>query len=221
LLNPRRDFVFPGPRPLLAALALLLLGFCAAAQTPPPAADPSLAARLLAPGPLPDIVQGSPDAPATIIEYGSLTCSHCAAFHRDVWPRLKARYIDAGRAKFIFREFPLDPLSAAAFLLTRCPGAPPRGSLIDRLFDEQASWAFVDKPGSALKALMLDAGMSEATFERCIRDAALYRSVLQTRARAERLFSVKATPTFFVNGVMLTGERSLEDFERALSASMP
>jgi protein-disulfide isomerase len=181
----------------------------------------SRADALLAPGPLPDIVEGSPGAPSTIIEYGSVTCSHCAAFHRDVWPKLKIRYVDSGRAKFIFREFPLDPLSAAAFLLTRCPGAPPREALLDKLFDEQGTWAFGDKPGSALKTLMLDAGMTNETFETCIHDAALYKSVLEMRARAERLFSVKGTPTFFVNGMMLTGERSIEDFDRALAVTAP
>ena len=175
----------------------------------------------MAPGPLPDIVEGSADAPSTIIEYGSLTCSHCAAFHRDVWPALKARYIDTGKAKFIFREFPLDPLAAAAFLLTRCPGAPPREALLDRLFDDQADWAFVDKPGAALEALMLKVGMNQETFDTCIHDAALYKSVLEMRARAERLYGVNGTPTFFVNGVKLTGERAIDEFDRALTLTAP
>ena len=108
--------------------------------------------QLMSIGPLPDIVQGSPTAPATIIEYASMTCSHCAAFHETTWPELKAKYIDSGRAKFILREFPLDPLATAGFMLARCAGPDKRNLLIDQLFSQQKTWAFVDKPIEPLLA---------------------------------------------------------------------
>src|SRR5208282_1446895 len=98
------------------------------------------------PQPLPNIVQGSAGAPATIAEYASMTCSHCAAFHKTVWPGLKAKYIDTGKAKFILREFPLDPLATAAFMLACCAGPGKRDAVVDRLFDHQADWAFAANP---------------------------------------------------------------------------
>ena len=90
-----------------------------------------LEAALRKPRPLPDIVEGRGDAPAIIIEYASMTCSHCAAFHKEVWPALKAKYVDTGKAKFILREFPLDPLAIGAFMLARCAG-PDKRDAVDR-----------------------------------------------------------------------------------------
>ena len=116
----------------------------AATSSPQPtaAATASLAAplamvpidRLMTIVPLPDLVQGSPSAPITIIEYASTTCSHCAAFHETTWPELKAKYIDSGRAKFILREFPLDPLATASFMLARCAGSDKRDLWVDLSF---------------------------------------------------------------------------------------
>ena len=105
-----------------------------AAAAPAAASDATVAAELMQPGPLPDIVEGAAGAPATIVEYASMTCSHCAAFHEQVWPALKAKYVDTGKAKFILREFPLDPLAIAAFMAARCAGPDKRDALIDRLF---------------------------------------------------------------------------------------
>ena len=105
--------------PALVALAHALLASGAWAET---AAKPAVVAALAAPQALPDVVEGRADAPATIIEYASLTCSHCAAFHKDVWPQVKAKYVNSGKAKFILREFPLDPLASGAFVLARCAG---------------------------------------------------------------------------------------------------
>ena len=92
----------------LAACAAFALRAAAAAETPAP--SPAVLQPIDAPQALPDVVQGRADAPATIIEYASLTCPHCAAFHKDAWPAIKAKYVDTGKAKFILREFPLDPL---------------------------------------------------------------------------------------------------------------
>jgi len=111
------------------------------------------------PQPLPNIVQGSAGAPATIAEYASMTCSHCAAFHKTVWPGLKAKYIDTGKAKFILREFPLDPLATAAFMLACCAGPGKRDAVVDRLFDHQADWAFAANPVDKLKGQVVEGGM--------------------------------------------------------------
>jgi protein-disulfide isomerase len=204
------------------------------AAKPSPAPSPALAApapvaapvvmvpidQLMGIGPLPDIVQGSPSAAVTIIEYASMTCSHCAAFHDTTWPELKAKYIDSGRAKFILREFPLDPLAAAAFMLARCAGPEKRNIFIDQLFAQQKSWAFVDKPIEPLLALVKSLGMTQVEFETCLRNQDLYEQVNQSRERAAEAFNIDSTPTFFVNGRKMTGELAMADFDKLLDPTI-
>jgi protein-disulfide isomerase len=172
--------------------------------------------QLMAIGPLPDIVEGSPGAPSTIVEYASLTCTHCAAFHETVWPDLKAKYVDSGKAKFILREFPLDPLATAGFMLARCSGPDKRNLLVDQLFSQQKTWAFVDKPIQPLLDIVKQTGMSQIDFETCLKNQELYDQVNQSRDRAAEAFNIDATPTFFVDGRKLVGELTLADFDRLL-----
>jgi len=174
--------------------------------------------KLMKIGALPDIVQGSPAAPDTIIEYASMTCSHCAAFHESVWPRVKSKYVDSGRAKFILREFPLDAVAAAGFMLARCAGPEKRNLLIDQLFAGQKDWAFTEKPIERLRAEVKKVEMSDAEFETCLKDQHLFEAVNQTRDLAAAAFEIHATPTFFVNGHKLTGEVAIEDFDKILEA---
>jgi len=185
-----------------------------AAAAPAAASDATGAAELMRPGPLPDIVEGGASAPATIVEYASMTCSHCAAFHEQVWPALKAKYVDTGRAKFILREFPLDPLATAAFMAARCAGPDKRDALIDRLFARQEEWAFRDEP---LERLRHETGLSPADFLACVKDKALFDGVNETRDSAADRFGLDSTPTFFVNGHKLDGEPALPAFDAALA----
>jgi protein-disulfide isomerase len=172
--------------------------------------------QLMAPGPLPDMALGAAAAPVTIIEYASMTCSHCAAFHETTWPALKAKYVDTGKVRFILREFPLDPLAAAAFMLARCAGPERRNAIVDLLYTRQSAWAFGDKPLETLAALVKVAGVSQADFDACLKDQALYDEVNQTRQRAADAFKVSATPTFFVNGQEMNGELPIEAFDKVL-----
>ena len=192
-----------------------LLAFAAAAA-PAVAADATVAAALLQPAPLPDVVEGAAGAPATIVEYASLTCSHCAAFHDKVWPALKAKYVDTGKARFVLREFPLDPLATAAFMAARCVGADKRDALIDRLFARQAEWAFRDEP---LERLRRETGLTPDDFLACVKDKALFDGVNAERDSAAERFAVDSTPTFFVNGRRLDGEPALSAFDAALAGS--
>ena len=172
--------------------------------------------QLMATGVLPDIVQGAATAPITIVEYASMTCSHCAAFHETTWPELKSKYIDPGRVKFILREFPLDPLATAGFMLARCAGPEKRNVMVDQLFAQQKTWAFVDKPIEPLLAIAKQIGFSQTDFETCLRNQDLYEQVSQTRERAAADFNIDSTPTFFINGRKLTGELTIADFDRVL-----
>ncbi len=208
------------------AVFLLAWGACGAARADDVKPPPTLAViaptttvpvdQLMAATPLPDLVQGAASAPITVIEYASMTCAHCAAFHDTTWPEFKAKYVDTGRVKFILREFPLDPLATAAFMLGRCAGPEKRNLLIDQLFTQQKTWAFVDKPIEPLLAMVKTVGFSQTDFETCLRNEELYEQVSQSRERAAEAFNIDSTPTFFVNGRKLTGELSIVDFDKAI-----
>ena len=214
-----------------AALALSVSAVRAEEPAPTPAASPAYSPptvavvappvivaldQLMSIGPLPDLAQGAASAPIVIVEYASMTCTHCAAFHDTTWPELKSKYVDTGRVKFILREFPLDPLATAAFMLGRCAGPEKRNLLIDQLFTQQKTWAFVDKPIEPLLAMVKTVGFSQTDFETCLRNQDLYEQVSQSRERAAEAFNIDSTPTFFINGRKLTGELSIVDFDKAI-----
>ena len=177
--------------------------------------DPDVA-MLMAAGPLPDIVVGSANAPNTIVEYASMTCPHCAQFQTEVFPQVKAKYIDTGKARYILREFPLDNLAAAASMLARCSGNDRYYPMVDALFSTQESWAV---PGVDAKDKLLQiarqAGMSKDEFDKCLTDKELFSKIVQVRQIANDKFQVDSTPTFFINGKRLKGDHQLKDFEVA------
>ncbi|WP_114944896.1 DsbA family protein [Microvirga calopogonii] len=199
---------------------LQLLGTAAATVyfgTSLPALAQNVSAQDLAvPGPLGDIALGPADAKVTIIEYASMTCSHCAHFHATTWPELKKRYIDTGKIRFVLREFPLDPLATAGFMLARCDGNDKYYPITDLLFDQQKNWAFVDKPLDALRAMLKQAGFSQEKFDACLKDQKLYDAVNAVKNRAMEQFRVDSTPTFFINGQRHPGSMSIDELEKII-----
>ncbi|GJE16784.1 thioredoxin domain-containing protein [Methylobacterium marchantiae] len=176
-------------------------------------------ASLMEPGPLGDVWLGPKDAKVTIIEYASMTCSHCAAFHKQTWPTLKERYIDTGKVRFTLREFPLDPLATAAFMLARCDGDAKYYPITDLLFDQQQAWAYVQKPQSpvdALEQMLRQAGFSKEKFETCLKDQKLYAAVNAVKQKGLETFKVDSTPTFFINGERFKGEMTIEGIEKVI-----
>jgi protein-disulfide isomerase len=170
---------------------------------------------LLEPGPLPDQSLGKADAPITIIEYGSMTCPHCADFHTKTFPTLKEKYIDTGKVHFIFREYPLDELALSASMLARCAGSPRYFPMVDVLFQQQRRWA-TQNPLPELLIIARQAGFTQKTFEDCLQDKKLYADVAAMRDRASSKFKVESTPTFFINGRMLRGEFAARDIDKLL-----
>ena len=194
----------------LAAGALLApsAAFAQAANSVP-------VADLMAEGALPDVWEGSKDAPITIIEYASMTCSHCAHFHEATYPTLKSKYIDTGKVRFSLREFPFDPLAVAGFMVARCSG-DKREAMIGLLFAQQKNWAFSDKPLQGLTALVRQTGMSQEKFDACLQDKELYAKVNQVFEKASKQFRVDSTPTFFINGKKVSGAMSPAELDAQL-----
>jgi protein-disulfide isomerase len=166
-----------------------------------------------------DRILGKPDAPITIIEFASLTCPHCAAFEAETLPRIKQEWIDTGKAKLIFRDFPLDGLALKGAILARC--APPERfyGFIDVLFRQQDVWARAADPQAALGRIAKLGGMSEDQFQACMKDDAAQNKILAMRMAGEKDYKVESTPTFFINGKKLVGALPYESFAEALKAA--
>jgi len=172
-------------------------------------------AELLKPGPLEDIWLGPANAPVTVIEYASLTCSHCGHFHRGAGKELRARYIDKGLARLALRPFPLDPLSTVAFMMAL--SEPARYyEIVDLLFETQDHWAYVADPLPVLRETLAKADFTQESFERVLRDQELLVRVNDTRERGAEVFKVEATPTFFINGQHRQGAISIDEFEEII-----
>jgi len=176
----------------------------AAALAAQPAHAQSIAERLLEAGPLPELSLGNPQAPVTVIEYLSLTCHHCEAFHKTLWPEIKAKYVDTGKVRYVVREFPLDLAALAGFMLARCSGDQWYG-VVDTLFQKVEDWSHAEDKTGALARIMGGLGMDRAKFEACLSDETLKRNVETVRLNAQRNFFVRSTPTFFVNGLQIVG----------------
>ena len=206
----RRDFVAGTSALAIAAALGAALAPAALAQ----AAAPSTA-ELLETGALEDMVLGKADAPVTVIEYASMTCGHCAAFHANTYPEFKKRYVDTGKARYILREFPLDPLAAGAFMLARCAGKDRYFPLVETLFQQQRQWT-VQKPLEPLFAIVRQAGFTQQTFDACLRDQKMLDGIEWVRQRGSEKFKVESTPTFFINGKVFRGAMTIDEIAKAI-----
>ncbi len=202
-----------------AACALTIASLALAAGSWPVFAqgDEVPVAELMAGDALPDLALGSKDAPVTIVEYASMTCSHCAAFYAGTFPELKSKYIDTGKVRFILREFPLDQLAAAGAMLARCAGDDKRNAVVELLFAQQKNWLVPGKALELLAGLLRQTGMSQNTFDACINDRSLYDKIAKVHDRAADKFGVAATPTFFINGKKQRGEITPDALDNLLA----
>jgi protein-disulfide isomerase len=178
-------------------------------------ADEPSAADLAVQGPAGDVVLGSDKAPVTIIEYASMTCPHCAHFSDTTFPELQKRYIDTGKVRYTLREFPLDALAAAGFMLARCAGKDKYMAVVETLFAKQADWV-VQQPVPALKEIAKQFGFTEDTFNQCLANQKVLDDIQTVRDRAAEKLGVNSTPTFFVNGKKLVGDVSIDDLAKEI-----
>ncbi len=194
--------------------ALFLLIF-AATPLAMAQADPT-EAELLGPRPN-DIVMGQADAPVTIIEYASLSCSHCADFYKNTVSALKAKEIPEGTVRLVFRHFAGDPFSLNGALLSLCMPQASRDAYIATLLANQQTWLNARGDLEPLKTITLQAGLSADAISTCWADKTQKDALLQTRLDAEKVLGVESTPTLFVNGEKMVGAISLETLREKIA----
>jgi protein-disulfide isomerase len=169
-----------------------------------------------------DMELGNPNAPVTLIEYASATCSHCARFDRDVFPTLKARYIDTGKIRYVFREFltPPVPVAAAAFVLARCAGKEKYFQVVEAVFRSQEEMFATQDSRTPLLRIAKSMGMTEDGFNTCLSDAAALDAVQKRADRGATEDKIEGTPTFLVNGKQVaSGETTMDVLAKAIDAA--
>ena len=211
-------------RAFTAALSLtglsLLAGFSPLRLITEAAAQGASAADVAKPVSLPDMALGPANATVTITEYASMTCPHCADFAEKVFPKIKSEYIDTGKVRYVFREFPLDIKAAAGSMLARCIAKDDSGkyfAVIDMLFKQQNDWVLKNTT-ETLTRIGKQAGLSQQAVEACLKDQALLDKIAADQKFASEVLKVNSTPTFFINGEMVKGATSFEEFDKKIKA---
>ena len=169
---------------------------------------------------LPDMVLGPANAPVTITEFASMTCPHCSAFNETVFPKIKSAYIDTGKIRYVFREFPLDIKAAAGSMLARCIAKDDSGkyfAVIDMLFKQQNDWVLKNTTETLIR-IGKQAGLSQQAVEDCLKDQALLDKIAADQKYASEVLKVDSTPTFFINGEKIKGETSFEEFDKKIKS---
>ena len=171
-----------------------------------------------------DMALGPADAPVTIIEYASLTCSHCASFHKTTFKRLKDNFIDTGRIRFVFRDFPLDQFAMEAAILARCGGEEKYFDIAGTLLDTQNDWAFRGSPAAIRRGLNNVAeqyGISQAQYDACLADETLRSRITARMSQGQSRFGVSSTPTIIINNEVWEGSRAYTEIAKHLIDILP
>jgi protein-disulfide isomerase len=166
------------------------------------------------PSPIGEMAMGPDDAKVTVIEYASASCPHCANFYKKTFPALKSEYIDTGKIRFVFREFPHNPPALAAFMLARCAPKEKYFPMVDLYFVEQEAW--LANPKDGLYSIAQRAGFTPATFEACLKNEDVKNGIIAVRDTAAEKFGVDSIPTFFINGKRIDGETTIEEFRKVI-----
>jgi protein-disulfide isomerase len=199
---------------VFSVAALAAHGALAAGAAPEPDRTIDMA-TILKPGTLPELTVGDPSG-VPVIEYGSLTCPHCAVFSREIFPELKKDFIDTGKVRFIFREYSRNSLDVAAFLLARCVGDDKAFAAVELLFSQQDKWAFVDKPLEPLIAAMRPAGLTHDQAMACLKDQSKADAMVAVGKRANDEIKMTGTPTFVIDGKVYGGELTIDQLKAIL-----
>lgn len=158
-----------------------------------------------------DVLEGSPDAPVTVIEYASLTCPHCATFHKTIYKDLKASHIDTGKVKFIYRDFPLNNPAIAASIIARCGGEDRYLAFVDLFLSQQDQWTRAQDWMGELQKMARLGGLTPEKINECLSDQALGQSIIDRYRAAGEVFGVNSTPTVVIDGEKYEGKVNTAD----------
>lgn len=199
---------------LAAVLALVACGGGAGGPAPPIDKRTYVPrqAELMAPGPLGERSLGRADAPVTVIEYVSLTCPHCANFHKTIFPRMKKEFIDTGKVRYVVREFPIGRSAGNAAIANRCAPEDKYFFVLGQLLSRQPEWVSQDVRLDAIFAVAKSGGLTRETFDKCLSNQTMIDGLDEVKQRG-RQFGVIGTPTFFINGRKAQGEVTFEEIK--------
>ena len=207
---------------LILAAAASALSLCGVATASAAEGDMIDVAKLMAPaGGIVDHAQGSEDAPVTVIEYASPTCPHCADFSNNVLPGFVEAYVNTGKVKLITRPFVRNVLDAAVFMLAEASGPTNYHNVVSTYFKTQNTWAASQTPRDAILEIAKQLGFTQETFDAALTNQALFTGMEAVREQALNEFGLAGTPTFYVNGKTLTGDKTLEQLAAEIDPLVP
>jgi len=160
-------------------------------------------------------VIGNSEAPITIIEYASLTCPHCANFHAETLPQIKKDWIETGKAKLIYRDYPLDKYAASAAMIARCAPEDRYFIFLNAFYAQQKNWSSAPDPVKVLTQLAGLGGMSQEDVDACLANGALQDGILQMRLEGQMEYDINSTPSFVIGGKKVTN-LTYKDFNKLL-----
>ena len=165
-----------------------------------------------------DFVVGDKNAPVTIIEYASLSCSHCADFHNNTLDDLIKEYVDTGKARIVFRDFPFNYPALLGSMVLRCIPEDVRYDYMNALFQLQQKWVVRENAKSTqeLYKIMQSGGMTKEEFEYCTNNVELENTILQALIAAQNEFNIQSTPSFLINGNLVEGNKSIKEFRQII-----
>lgn len=163
---------------------------------------------------------GKDDAPVTMVEYSSLGCPHCAAFHRETLPKIKADYIDTGKLRLVFRDFPLGTPALAAAMIARCAGPDRYFGFVELLFRSQSQWAQSNNPLEAIAAVVRFGGMTEHDINACLKYQPLLESIRKSAETANEKLKINSTPSFIIGSEVIVGSLPYDHFKKAIDKEL-
>lgn len=167
-----------------------------------------------------EMALGNKDAPVTILEFSSLGCPHCANFHRETLPLIKKEYIDSGKVRLVFNDFPLGTPALAASMVARCAGPKKFFGFIEIIFSSQSQWARSNNPLEGLSKVARFGGMSSADVDACLKYQDLLTHIRQNAQAAMDNHKVNSTPTFVINGEIVSGAQPFENFKKVIDKAL-
>ena len=167
-----------------------------------------------------EFILGKVNAPITMVEYASLTCPHCAEFHTLTLPLIKKEFIETGKVRLIYRDFPLDQVALTGSMIAHCAGKDRYFAFIQTMFAQQKQWSNDPQPIKALAQIARLGGMTKDKFEKCIKDKNVADAILQKRLDGDKQYKINSVPTILINGKRYSGGLTIQEFRSIVKRTL-